>query len=234
MARLKRAKAFDSASRREEKLLAATRLCFSTRSSRQSNSLTTGKTRELQRLEKGLYYRPRHCFCKSDLPGAIQLPIPRKVSFQPVLSAANLLVLRTEPDESQLSTPASSFPRTIIGRCPYLTRRPGNMEWLSDKEAAYWISSDNARNRTLSEETLRKLLGISGEKTFERLAGIALSEPPRVRAILGAIGQQLERVPIFCAFAGKPQSSLSFDFGTCPDETWRTWQAKERKLHETV
>ena len=43
-----------------------------------------------------------------------------------------------------------------------------------------------------AKETVEKLLEYFREQgRFERLLKIALSEPPRVRALLGAIGQQL-------------------------------------------
>jgi hypothetical protein len=82
-----------------------------------------------------------------------------------------------------------------------------------------------------------KLLGYFREPgRFERLLKIAAWEPPRVRAMLGAIGQQL----------GQPESQLSvlrkslnpfsrFDFGGLAAlEHARQWQAKERKTGETI
>jgi hypothetical protein len=81
-------------------------------------------------------------------------------------------------------------------------------------------------------ETVDKLFEYFRESgRYERLLKIAESEPPRVRAMLGAIGQQL----------GHPESRLSalraslnplsrFDFGNLSVlEHAQAWQAKERK-----
>jgi hypothetical protein len=119
------------------------------------------------------------------------------------------------------------------------TRRPESWRALTETDAALL---DFLRNRgELSElpprETVNKLLEHFREKgRFERLLKVAASEPPRVRALLGAIGQQL----------GQPESRLSalreslnplsrFDFGTLAMlEHARQWQAKERKTREAV
>ena len=70
---------------------------------------------------------------------------------------------------------------------------------------------------------------------FERLLEVSRTEPPRVRAVLGAIGEQI----------GQPESRLSelreslnplsrFDFGILAALAYaRQWQAKERKPYET-
>ena len=80
-----------------------------------------------------------------------------------------------------------------------------------------------------AEETLNKLLGYFRESgRLRRLSEISRTEPPRVRAMLGAIAQQL----------GQPKSRLSrlrstlnplsrFDFGILVTLPYaREWQAK--------
>jgi hypothetical protein len=79
-------------------------------------------------------------------------------------------------------------------------------------------------------------LYLSEPGRFERLLAAAASEPPRVRAMLGAIGQQ----------TGQPGSKLArlresglrlsrFDFGILATlANAREWQAKERRSHATV
>ena len=71
---------------------------------------------------------------------------------------------------------------------------------------------------------------------FERLLKVAPSEPPRVRAMLGAIGQQLGQPESRLSALRKSLNPLSrFDFGTLAVLAHaREWQAKERKNHETV
>ena len=71
---------------------------------------------------------------------------------------------------------------------------------------------------------------------FERLLKVAPSEPPRVRAMLGAIGQQLGQPESRLSTLRKSLNPLSrFDFGSLAVlEHAREWQAKERKTRETV
>ena len=82
-----------------------------------------------------------------------------------------------------------------------------------------------------------KLLGYFREPgRFERLLKIAPEEPPRVRAMLGAIGQQLGQPAGRLAELRKGLNPLSrFDFGILTAlEYAGQWQAKERKTRETV
>ncbi len=101
---------------------------------------------------------------------------------------------------------------------------------------------DFLRNRGESselspEETVEKLLGYFREPgRFERLLKAAPSEPPRVRAMLGAIGQQIGQPESGLARLRKSLNPLSrFDFGILAALAYaRQWQAKERKPHEAV
>ena len=70
---------------------------------------------------------------------------------------------------------------------------------------------------------------------FERLLKIAFSEPPRVRAMLGAIGQQLgyPQKPLLALRKGLNPLSR-FDFSILSGLAHaKEWQAKERKANET-
>jgi hypothetical protein len=71
---------------------------------------------------------------------------------------------------------------------------------------------------------------------FERLLKVAASEPPRVRAMLGAIGQQLGQPESRLLALRKSLNPLSrFNFGSLAVlEHAREWQAKERKTREAV
>ena len=87
-----------------------------------------------------------------------------------------------------------------------------------------------------SEETVEKLLEYFREPgRFERLLKVAPSEPPRVRAMLGAIGEQLGQPESVLAELRESLNPLSrFDFGILAALAYaRQWQAKERKPHET-
>jgi hypothetical protein len=193
----------------------------------------------LQRLGKGLYYRPRPTpFGNSrPSPSALQqLPVARKVVFPAGVNAANLLGFTTQnPSRTDLATPASSFPRTLLGsEARLLTRRPDAWRGLTTREAALldFLRQRGAASELSPQETLQKLLGYFQEaNTYARLAGVALSEPPRVRAILGAIGEELGKEAALLASLRASLNPLSrFDFGNLSGLRYaRAWQAKERK-----
>lgn len=198
----------------------------------------------IQRLGKGLYYRPRQTAFGQSKPNSAQirsLPVRRRGVFPAGIAAANLLGFTTQnAARVEVATDGLSLPRLIVGKETVIhTRRPESWRELSETDAALL---DFLRNRgELSElsprETVAKLLEHFREPgRFEQLLKVAASEPPRVRALLGAIGQQL----------GQPESRLSalreslnplsrFDFGTLVVlEHARQWQAKERKTRETI
>ena len=139
-----------------------------------------------------------------------------------------------------MATDGLSLPRLIVGKETVIhTRRPESWRDLSQTDAALL---DFLRNRGESSElsakaTKEKLLAYFREQgRFERLFKVALSEPPRVRAILGAIGQELGEQQTRLIGLKKELNSLSrFDFGLLAVLGHaREWQAKERKTDETV
>ena len=69
---------------------------------------------------------------------------------------------------------------------------------------------------------------LESEGRFTRLAQAALQEPPRVRAMLGALGEELGAPPRDLKRLRASLSPLSrFDFGTLRDlRCARDWQAK--------
>ena len=81
-----------------------------------------------------------------------------------------------------------------------------------------------------------RLLTVFLEPEEERLLKVGQSEPPRVRAMLGAIGQQLGQPESRLSALRKSLNPLSrFDFGNLAVlEHALEWQAKERKTRETV
>ena len=76
---------------------------------------------------------------------------------------------------------------------------------------------DGGRTSELSpDQTAQRVVALLAEKRcFERLLKVADTEPPRVRAMLGAIGEQLGKKPIALQ---RLQDSLNpfstFDFGS--------------------
>ena len=198
----------------------------------------------IQRLGKGLYYRPRQTAFGESKPNSAQirsLPLHRRGVFPTGVAAANLLGFTTQsPARLEVATDGLSLPRLIVGKDTVIhTRRPESWRELSETDAALF---DFLRNRGEAselppEETVGRLLDHFGQPgRFERLLKVAASEPPRVRAMLGAIGQQLSQPENRLSTLRKSLNPLSrFDFGSLAVlEHAREWQAKERKTRETV
>jgi hypothetical protein len=193
----------------------------------------------LERLSKGVYYRTRDtAFGKSrPNPTAIQkLASKRKTVFPAGIGAANLLGFTTQTARrGEIATSALSLPRKLVGSDTVIhTRRPQAWATLPEADAALldFLRRGGRTSELSPEETVRKTLALLSEKgRFARLFKIIDSEPPRVRAILGAIGEQLGK----SSAALQPlRASLNpfsrFDFGLLAGLPHaRRWQAKERR-----
>src|SRR5262249_11094397 len=198
----------------------------------------------IQRLGKGLYYRPRTTVFGPSRPNPASirnLPIPRKATFPAGLAAAHLLGFTTQnPARLEGATNATSLPRPNIGPDGTVhTRRPEAWQQLSEVDAALldFLRQRASTSELSPEETVRKLLDYFREsERFERVAAVAPSEPPRVRAMLGAIGQELGKAEAFLASLRHSLNPLSrFDFGILLAlRHARAWQAKEQPRHETL
>jgi hypothetical protein len=198
----------------------------------------------LQRLGKGLYYRSRPTAFGTSRPNPSQirsLPMRQQGVFPAGIAAANLLGFTTQnPARIELATTGLSLPRQIVGEEAVVhTRRPASWRDLSEADAALldFLRNRGALSELSPEETVEKLLSHIGEPgRLERLLKVAESEPPRVRAMLGAIGQQLGQPENQLAALRKSLNPLSrFDFGSLAALGFaRQWQAKERKGHATV
>jgi hypothetical protein len=192
----------------------------------------------LQRISKGLYYRSRPTVFGRSRPSVAaihRLPIPHKPVFPAGIAAANLLGFTTQNTARiELATPATSLPRTIIGSDTLVhTRRPAAWSTLTAEEAALldFIRQRAKASELSPEETIARLLRYFAEgDRFARIARVAMTEPPRVRAILGAIGQQLGQDPQSLEALRSSLNPLSrFDFGILNGlEYARQWQAKPR------
>jgi hypothetical protein len=199
---------------------------------------------QLRRLGKGLYYRGRQTAFGPSLPSPSalrSLPIRQKAIFPAGLAAANLLGFTTQnPARIELATDGLSLPRLIVGKETVIhTRRPTAWRSLSETDAALldFLRNRGEGSELAPEETVQKLLGYLREPgRFERLLEVAPSEPPRVRAMLGAIAQQLEQPPsVLPQLRGSLNPLSRFDFGILTALAYaREWQAKERRSHEAV
>ncbi len=198
----------------------------------------------IQRLGKGIYYRPRVTTFGPSRPNMAKLrslSLQQKAAFPAGTAAANLLGFTTQnPARIELATDAACLPRLFLGKDRVVhAGRPAAWRTLSETDA---VLLDFIRNRGASSEmspakTVGKLLQLFREpERFGRLLKVARTEPPRVRAMLGAIGEQ----------AGQPEGSLAtlraslnplsrYDFGILAALAHaRKWQAKERQAHEAV
>lgn len=192
---------------------------------------------KLQRLSKGIYYRPRQTsFGKSMAsPVALQKLLPKGRAFPSGISAANLLGFTTQmPKQKEIATSAGSLPRKLIGADTIVhTRRPAHWDKLTDEEAAWLDFLRNAgKTSELSpEETANKTIALLKAKDrFERLLKIAISEPPRSRAILGALGDEMGKKPAMLAKLRDSLNPLSrYDFGQFAGlSTAHNWYAKKK------
>jgi hypothetical protein len=151
---------------------------------------------ELQRVGKGVYYRPVPTSFGASMPAASAATAEMlRTPLHPAgLTAANLLGLTTQnPKRPEYATPAAG-PPTALRNAIVHTGRPAARATLSPEEGALLeLLRERARSSDLSpEETVRRLLQmLADEETYMRLVTAALAEPPRVRAMLGALGQEL-------------------------------------------
>jgi hypothetical protein len=198
----------------------------------------------LERLSKGVYYRTRDtAFGKSrPNPATIQkLAAKRKAVFPAGIAAASLLGFTTQTAKrGEIATSALSLPRKLVGSETVIhTRRPQAWASLFEEDAALldFLRRGGATSELSPEETIRRTLKfLFGKGRFERLLKVADSEPPRVRAMLGAIGEQIHKNK---AVLRRLQDSLNpfsrFDFGVLSGLSHaRKWQAKTPRSHEAV
>jgi hypothetical protein len=203
-------------------------------------------TREgmLERLSKGVYYHTRETtFGKSrPNPAAIQNLASEKTAIFPSgIAAANLLGFTTQTaKQGEVATNAASLPRTLIGSDTIVhTRRPHAWAELSSTDAALldFLRHGGRTSELSPEQTIGKTIALLTENgCFDRLLKVADSEPPRVRAMLGAIGEQLGFPPARLQRLRDSLNPLSrFDFGVfaaLPQA--HHWQVKERPAPETL
>ena len=198
----------------------------------------------LQRVGKGVYYRSRDTvFGKSrPNPAALtQLAANTRTVFPAGISAASLLGFTTQtPSRGEVATSGLSLPKMLIGETTKIhTRRPESWKQLSETEAALL---DFIRERGKTTELSRKATAVrllkllAEDGRFEKLQQVANTEPPRVRALLGAIGEQLGKNPKILARLKESLNPLSrFDFGNLAELQYaEKWQVKGCKSSEAV
>jgi len=188
----------------------------------------------LQRVGRGLYYHPRSTIFGQSLPSKDAILAHRlSKPLLPIgLTAANLLGFSTQnPGLREFATTASA---AAIGddTLRVTTRRPKAWDQLSPEDAAVLdFMRSRGRNSELSpEETTNRLITLlRSRERFERLVAVAATEPVRVSAILGAIGQEIEACPgLLDELRNNLKNRRSrFDFGALRHLKFaEDWQAK--------
>ncbi len=189
----------------------------------------------IERVSKGIYYRPRETRFGLSHPSDSEvrkLPIAQ-VIHPAGITAANLLGFTTQNSmHGEFATSANSAPMKIIGTPARLhTRRPITWDNLSPTDAALldFLRSDGHFSELSPEETKKHLLKLMKEgDRFHRLLEVAYAEPPRVRAMLGAIGQELKKSQKSLKVLRDSLNPLStFNFGILKNLKYaKEWQAK--------
>lgn len=114
------------------------------------------------------------------------------------------------------------------------TRRPEAWRNLSNEDSALldFLRRGGRTSELSPKETIERAIALMSEAgRFERLLKVADSEPPRVRAMLGAIGQQLGKSRTALNRLRDSLNPLSrFDFGLFAGLQFaRDWLAKEQR-----
>jgi hypothetical protein len=191
----------------------------------------------LERLSKGVYYRSRDTAFGKSRPNPVTIRdlADKKTVFPSGIAAASLLGFTTQTSpQTEVATSASSLPRKLVGSDTLIhTRRPQAWSSLSQSEAALLdLLRHGGKTSELSpEETTRRIIALlSKNGLYERLLKVAASEPPRVRAMIGAIGQQLGKSPSLLRRLRVSLNSFSrFDFGMFAGlRHAHDWQSKDR------
>ena len=191
---------------------------------------------QLERVSKGVYYRSRQTTFGKSLPNTAairNIAAVRKTVFPSGIVAANLLGFTTQtPGRAEVATSGFSLPGKLLGNDTIIhTRRPDAWRGLCETDAGLldFLRRAGRTSELSPAETVRRTLVLFSERgRFERLLNVARSEPPRVRAMLGAIGQELGKKP---AALRRLQESLNpvsrFEFGILRGLSHaRDWQAK--------
>jgi hypothetical protein len=188
---------------------------------------------ELQRIGKGVYYHSIPTSFGASMASASSMAAQTLSSpLHPAgLSAANALGLTTQnPKRPEYATPAAGPPTALRGAVIH-TGRPAERARLSAEDGAILeVLRERARSSDLSpEDTANRLRRLLADRDrYRRLVAAAPDEPPRVRAMLGALGQELDMPPALLDPLRRSLNPLSrFDFGRLRSLRYATeWQAK--------
>lgn len=188
---------------------------------------------EIKRVRKGIYYRPKQTVIGESRPSPIILNrLLLGDEARPTgITAANLLGFTTQnPGRPTYAISKSHAPTNLPG-VKVTVRRPARNTDLDVKQGALleFLRDRGSTSDLNPVDTVRKLVDILHDvMDFEKLADAAMMEPPRVRAMLGALG---EAVGVDETILRKLRESLNpyshFDFGKLQIlPSAKEWQSK--------
>jgi hypothetical protein len=156
--------------------------------------------------------------------------------FPAGVAAANLLGFTSQSaGRGEVATSGFRLPRKLLGRDTVVhTRRPEGWAALSETEAALldFMRNGGRTSELAPEETVRRLINLCRHpRRFERLVKVAATEPPRVRAMLGAVGEQLGKSARTLKGLRESLNPVSrYDFGVLRAlPAADRWQAKKER-----
>lgn len=182
----------------------------------------------LKRVRKGVYYQSRPTAFGQSVP--TMWAVLEETFHAPLhpsgLTAASVLGLTQQhPAVAEFATISATIPQAL-GNARVRTRRPAARARLTDEEGALLeLLRDRAAASDLEpERTQQHVLKFLGRRgAFARLARASLSEPPRVRALLGALGEEMGADASLLRRLKRTLNPLSrYDFGafrTLPSAT---------------
>jgi hypothetical protein len=154
------------------------------------------KEGHIQRVRKGFYYVPKSTILGKSRPsaGMVAEEVVRGRARTTGVSAAHALGLTTQvTSRPEVVLYAAALPKSAGAALVHLRQR-GTPDNLPLMEAALLeVLRDRGRHSELSpEETVNRVLSVIKDvgamvRNLQRLRTAALQEPPRVRAILGAL-----------------------------------------------
>jgi hypothetical protein len=193
----------------------------------------------IERLSKGVYYRARPTAFGTSRPNPAalsRLASDRKDVFPSGTSAANLLGFTTQAARrGEVATSAGSLPRKLLGPDTLIhTRRPEAWSELSTEDAALldFLRSGGKASELPPQQTVQRTMALLSEKgRYNRLLRVAATEPPRARALIGALGERLGVKRAALDMLRESLNPLSrFEFGlfaSLPNATH--WQARRKR-----
>jgi hypothetical protein len=192
----------------------------------------------LQRVRKGVYYVPRETRFGETRPEPLKLAAAilkaRRIAWTPSGPAAyNGLGLTSQVSPTATLAVDSSSRSLRLGLPTEVRLRPAaRVRGLAPQERTVLDALGDLRwiPGTSPAQALKRILTMfeSGQMPFERLARLARKEPPRVRALLGAIGSKIGCDPaVLTGLRRSLNSTTAFRLGVAEVlPTARAWNIR--------